>query len=382
MKQVWIWFILSCKRYLKRLPFLFLLILLPAGAFFIRQTEKTGDDSICIAVCALGTGENDLGKQLEQALISRKETDGMFRFYSCDTEEEVKDEVASRRAECGYVIEAGLEKKEAGKDWKNGIRAYRAPSTVADSIASETVFSVLTEIYDKEILENYIQSGRAFDFLGEKNSQARMEAGKEALERYEKWYDSENLFHFQYVYEDGGETVLDFKNSGRNGNQEKQGISRDKGESEEESILPVRGITAVLIFTAGLYGAVLLGEDERKGLFLPLSVKKRLPCQTASLAGAVMLTMISGFLALWSSGSLGSPVMEFALLMVYGVEVVFFSLLLKMLLRSPKIVACTIPFFIMGSLIFCPVFVDAGKWIEGAKIVEKLFLPSYYLRLF
>lgn len=37
--------------------------------------------------------------------------DGMFDFYICSDEAQVRDEVASRRAECGYVIDSGLEEK-------------------------------------------------------------------------------------------------------------------------------------------------------------------------------------------------------------------------------------------------------------------------------
>ena len=41
-----------------------------------------------------------------------------------------------------------------------------------------------------------------------------------------------------------------------------------------------------------------------------------------------------------------------------------------------------IPFFIIGSLLFCLVFVDPGRWIPGMEQLGRLFLPYYYLRCF
>ena len=66
-----------------------------------------------IAISVEESGENALGNALADSLVNRPrgEDAGMFRFYLCRGEEEVKAEVASRRAECGYVIYAGLEEK-------------------------------------------------------------------------------------------------------------------------------------------------------------------------------------------------------------------------------------------------------------------------------
>ena len=47
-----VWFILSCKRCLKRLPFLALLFLLPLGALALSGTGRGEDDRIRIALCA------------------------------------------------------------------------------------------------------------------------------------------------------------------------------------------------------------------------------------------------------------------------------------------------------------------------------------------
>ena len=41
---------------------------------------------------------------------------------------------------------------------------------------------------------------------------------------------------------------------------------------------------------------------------------------------------------------------------------------------------CIIPFLVIGSLVFCPVFVDAGRFFPGLDQVGGLFPPWYYLQ--
>ena len=150
MKRVAMWFFLSCKRYMRKWSFLFILLLLPAGVLAAGQAQKKGSQDISIAISVEESGENSLGDALADSLVNRPrgEDAGMFRFYLCRDEEEVKAEVASRRAECGYVIYAGLEEKLDTKSYKRSIGVYSAPSTVASSLSTETVFAALMKIYD------------------------------------------------------------------------------------------------------------------------------------------------------------------------------------------------------------------------------------------
>ena len=111
MSRIGIWFFLSCKRYLHRWSFLLILLLLPLGTFLIRESQKEEAAEIRIAVCVkqedafrAGSEEENakegFEKQLLEALISRKPEEGLFHFYRCENEQQVRDEVASRRAEC------------------------------------------------------------------------------------------------------------------------------------------------------------------------------------------------------------------------------------------------------------------------------------------
>ena len=158
MKKIAVWFLLSCKRYLKKGAFLWVLLVFPLLALAVSGAEKTGDDRIRIAVYAQEAEEygspekgdslqDSLERQLAEKLVSREQTgrQGMFSFYLCENEEQVREDVASRRAECGYVISSDLREKLNSRSFKRSISVYTAPSTVTASLSAETVFAALME---------------------------------------------------------------------------------------------------------------------------------------------------------------------------------------------------------------------------------------------
>lgn len=366
MKKVMIWFLLSCKRYVRKPSFLVILLLLPLGILAADRSQGHKEQEIKIAVSVQGGDGNELGRRLAESLVNRRRgvDAGMFRFYACRDEEQVKDEVASRRAECGYVITEGLrEKLDSGK-YRRSILVYSAPSTVAASLSTETVFAALMEIYDRDLLTAYVAEESLFDSLGAPGSRDREQSALEAGALYDKWLDNGSTFRFEYSF------------------QGQEGAADLPGTQTQETVFPVRGMVAVYVFVTGLYGAVVLCGDEERGLFLPLSYGYRTPCRLASMAAPVAMAAVSGLLALWASRSLVGPVKEIVAMAVYCMAVTAVSWLLKVICRRPQVLCCIIPFFVIGSLLFCPVFIDAGRYLDVLDQVGKIFPPRYYLRWF
>ena len=126
-----------------------------------------------------------------------------------------------------------------------------------------------------------------------------------------------------------------------------------------------------------------------RGLFIPLPVRLRLPCRFAALAAPVALAALSGLSAVLLSGgpgisSGGAAVIlpEAAAMALYALAVSIFSMALGAVLKTPEALGAAIPFFIIGSLVFCPVFFDAERLLPGLGQAGRLFLPYYYLRGF
>lgn len=389
MRNIWMWFYLSCKRYLRRGSFLVILLLLPAAAFLIRGAEKREGTQIRIAVAVQPSSqagrlnERDYGNAgsadggrlpLEQLLLEElterqgEETAGMFRFYKCGSEDEVKAEVAARRAECGYVIPAGLRTLLEEKNYKRILRVYTAPSTVTAELASETVFAAMIRLYDRELFAAYAAETDIFN-PAEQNGTSREEISARADELYEKWKENGSTFHF--VYETAG------KKYGAG-----EGQAADDAASGTE-LFPVRGIAAVFIFIVGIYSAAMAASDEKKGLFLALPYHIRGLCRFMSMAAPVVLAAASGMAAIGSGGVLQSGRMgrELAVMAGYIAAVSAFSWLVRLVCRRAEVICCLLPVCLIGSLVFCPVFADISQYIPELGGIGRLFLPWYYLKM-
>ncbi|MCI9047722.1 MAG: hypothetical protein HFG71_10705 [Hungatella sp.] len=390
MKSGGVWFFLSCKRYLRKVSFLLILLVLPAATFFVRGLEEKEGQEVRIAVC-VETADSDgtdgktalLEEELLEALTKQEgdeedaDGSGLFRFYECGSEEEVKAQVASRQAECGYVFSGNLRGKLDEGDYKRCIRVYSAPSTVLADLSTEVVFAALMKLYDREIFLDYVMeaqvlrdSGGESGWGGEAFDGGMEPGGAEGLETlagelYDKWLASGSTFRFAYRYQNRGGQGLD-----------------SEGGTEAAGVFPVRGIVAVYLLLVGMYSAVMLGYDEEKGLFLPLSSGRRLVCRMAVLAAPVFLAALSALGALRTGGCFGDLAREFGVMGVYVLAVCGFSYGLKIICRRPQVVCCLIPLVLVGSLVFSPVFVDIRQFFPEWGWVEKAFLTSYYLRAF
>ncbi len=358
--RIGIWFFLSCKRHLHKWSFLIILLLFPVGTLMIRGSEKETAAEIRIAICVEQEKvyEKETTRGLEQelveSLVNRSAGDGLFCFYQCENEQQVKEEVASRRAECGYVISAELQKQMDRKKFKRSIRVYSAPSTMAAQLSSEVVFAAMISLYDRKLFEQY--TSEKLEAAGRSYSQENVR------QLYDKWNENGSTFHFTYEMVDGKGQMV--------------------GKPMATSVFPVRGIVAVYLFVIGLYSAVIDLTDEKKHLFLAVPYGIRTGCRLAAMAAPVFLAGISGLAALRTGNVDWRGGYEWMVLAGYGIVVILFSRMVCLICRQEALIGSLIPFFLAGSLIFCPVFLDIGKYIPEFEMLERFFLPSYYLRMF
>lgn len=337
------WFLLSCKRQLKKISFLAVLVLIPLLLSVVSGMENKKDDGIKIALYA----KSGLEKETADVLV---DLPGAFSFYLCGSEEELKADVETRRAECGYVFPDNFREKMEKNDFRRCIRLYSSPATVLGSMSQEVVFSAVMETYGPEILDNYgkIQS---WD----------MERIGELYEKY-----SVNGSTFSFAYE-----------------------SAAGGEIEENSLsitFPGRGIGAVFLFITGIFAAASLMEDEKKGMFLCIPQEKKWWYSFLGILAPVLMEAAAVLVSLYLTGTAfkgGMGILkEICAILIYGAAIAAFTLVLKGIARKPEILIGSVPFFMIGSLALCPVFLDAGRWIPELTAFSRMFLPYYYLRLF
>lgn len=341
------WFLLACKRQLKHPFFVVMLVLMPAVLFGFAQVEEQDSGKIRIA---LYSKEQEM---VSEILTQLTEQDGMFQFYICDSGQALKDDVASRRAECGYLFTEDFKEKLDNRKFKRSIEVYSAPSTIMQELAKEVVFASIIEVYGEEILTQFMDANDIFPVS---------DKGKlldELLESYELQRSDGRTFSFRY------ETLS----------------TQPIEESVARIEFPVKGMLAVYLMVVGMFSAVTLIKDERSGLFVSLPFGYGLPCKLAVLAAPVALAGVSAGLTLMITGNAGLMWKETAALVVYLLLVTVVSYLWKCIVRDPLMLCGLIPIFILASLVLCPIFIDISQWLPGVEPVRYLLLPYYYIRV-
>ena len=342
-------FFFSCKRAVKKPFILLLLLLLPLGTGAFRQAEHQDDGKISIA---LFTGENEFNNAVAETLMKGENA---FYFYTAESEESLREDVAAGRAECGYIFPEDFKERLEAEDYRRSVRLAVSPATVTAELSSEVVFAGIFEVYGRLLLEEYARTGAAFEELRILSEED--EVWRELEPLYNGYLSDGSTFSFEYETVNGG--ILK--------------------ENAIMAVFPARGIGAVLIFVMGLAAAVVAGEDEKRGLFAAVGTGRRRQLQLAEISAFVFLGILSAGISLMVSGGQRGIFTEVTLLAAYGCMTVIFSFALLAVLKNPLAVAGTIPFFILGSLAACPVFADLSVYVPVLGIIRYLFLPWYYL---
>ena len=297
-----------------------------------------------------------------QALAERLESEESrsFFFYPCGTEEEAKKAVMTGRAECAYLFPERLKERLDEGHYTRAVRVLVSPSTVAEKIISEKIFSELFEVYGRELLADYGKNGAAFQTVMARcqTTEAREKACGVLMELYEKYHSNGSTFTFDYQTLQGG-TALQ--------------------TGAMKVVFPVRGLTAVFLFIMGLAAAVMAGEDAERGLYAAVRSRERWLLQTAEIAAFVFLASISAYAALLASGNGAEPLLEAGKLLFYLFFVTMYAFGCLAVCRKPGFLAALIPVFILASLLLCPIFFDASVFLPGSAGVRKLLPPWWYL---
>lgn len=333
------------KRYLLRNRIWIFFFLLTGGFLFLagEKSEKA------VAYNGIETGifaEDEGGMRLFSKL---QEEEGIFRFSLYEDKEEMIRQIENGSLECGFVLPEGFyENLEKGRMMRQ-IILYYSPASSAHKISYEVVFSHLFELLSDKVLSDYVE------YAVEEGIFPQEEILEEILEKNE--YYSQNGSTFSFVYEQVGK----------------------EGEQEAQPLNTVKGCIAAAVFLMSLLGLADFYESESilKGLSKSRQRKVKESILNISILGSVIL----GGILLLLSGSGEGLKKEVLGLAVYFAVLEIYIRILKLLLRTQEAVYGLIPILVLGSLLFCPVFIQIKAYLPIAGLVEKLFPVSYYLNL-
>lgn len=344
-----IYFTLFCKRLFKKPSFLIILLLMPlfsACIMHFSTTEKSG-----LNVALYNAGSDGMSSRMEEYLLG---LDGMIQFESCDSANEVHDRVKYRDSDCGYIFPADLTKRLAEGVSLGAIESVKSPGTTMISVANEFVIAAFLHTYSYDILENYTLHSKDTGHF------SKEEIRSELFDYYSKYLFSDDTFSF--TYKNASDELID-----------------DINVIPDFLVHSVYGIGALFILIAALAGAIMAYKDEKDGVFSVFPPLQKAILQymdilvPAFLCGIV--AVINCFVLEGTSGILSELLRSAAFVFLCS----GFCFFLKIWIPSPVVFSSSLPVLIIGSLLFCPVFLDLSAFIPRLTTVKYLFLPTYYL---
>lgn len=355
MKRYFIWFILYSKRLLKKPSFLILLLLLPLCTFALTKLTKKTDSTIQAGVYLNLTKADHLAKSTYEILLEDKD---IVKFYGYQDKNRLLHDIKTKKIDCGYVLPDNLLEALDKNGSNDRIQVFYPPDSMSVKMLNEKVYGAIIQEYSFDILQKFVSKEDIFSYMDSQHIQ------KELKSKYDHYRSNDSTFTFEYGYSKNGNT---------------DGDSSIAEHPLDYLMLPIRGMLAVLILSAGFSGGLLWYTDYKNGIYQQVSGKLSGYVQFITIWIPVFYTGIASLLCIFLSGFHTSFFTEFFGMLFYCLLVTGFCSLLRLVLSTEIVYACALPITALISLAACPVFTDFSIYIPSLKLLRLLLPPYYFL---
>lgn len=351
MKKILTWILLFQKRILKKPMFQITILLIPILLFLLFTFNKSSDSLVRVALIS---GNDEYSQNFVKDLLDS--SNHVISYYQCYDENQMRNDVLTGKAECGYIMPDDMPRKIAqfsSKKKQGIITAIVKKESISTKIVNEIIYGRLFSERAYPVLK---------DFINEKQPDRLTSAEDEKMyDAFSKYLIEPLMFSFEYA--DGS----------------KNDLLNNDDSSHNYYMLPVRGILSVLILVSSMSGVLMLSNDDRKNTWGFIRLSKRPAFNYFYIFMSILPIAICSLAAIFITGISTNVLNEIRLMVLYTLLLTGFSSLLKALIKNIYVLCSLIPVTILLSLIICPVFIDIGSIVPQARFV-RLFLPTnYYL---
>ena len=218
-------------------------------------------------------------------------------------------------------------------------------------MTKEIVFAEIFRVYTLEVAVSYAQTAEVFDGIEEKAIQV-------IQANYKNYGSSNETFR------------IDFEEIDDSG--------RPMQMQEAKTVFPIRGVLAVLVFVAGLYGGVWWKTEKKKGVFVALPAHLSKVSRFIYVFVPTVLFAVSAEVSMALTGTADYP-FELVKMLCYIVAIELFVAILTVVIPDEKLMVSIIPVLAIACLVLCPVFVSLTPVSPVFKYLSRLLLPLYYI---
>ncbi len=348
MKRLLTCNLLFIKRCFKKLSFLLLLLAIPVLCLLLKNTAKDSSSSITAGIYL--EKESPLALQISNNLVSKYDS---VRFELCKDKEMLMNRVINGTYECGYVFSEDFDEKLLNKKTKKILEVYVSPKTLTSALTNEYVFSELFVEYAFHELVDYIKTDNIFKNkdLSDINNTLRP--------IYDDYVNGDETFSFRYI-------------------NPKEGSVEDTSLFTSYLLLSVKGVIALLIMFAAFIGTLNLYKDNKAGVFYAYKGINKTLAKMSEIFSVTLPAALSGLITIYACNLSDGFLTEILRLFAYALIGTVYCYVLYKLIPNQYVFSAFIPILILGSIIFCPIFIDVSEILPFVKNISWLFLPKYY----
>ena len=303
MKKMLVWFLLSCKRNFKNPAYLLFISLLPLLMFSIHNLSSTKTEG-GILVGIFSSNPDLLTQDIIESLVT---LDGAISFTLYNSKEDLINHVKDGSLECGYEFPDNFKERIDKMNYKSSINLITSPSTISSPLINEIVFSSISKTYGVEIATSYIKNSSLFENQEES-------AVLYTREQYEFYNTRGGAFRLTYEYLEGSSNAVETE--------------------KKHSLMPIRGILAVLLFVAALFSYVIWLQEKESGTLSALPIHFYSASKHLSILATLIPLAVSSLVTLKITNTWEGFAKELASLSIYLLLILLFCGFLSIFIKN------------------------------------------------
>lgn len=346
MKKYLTWLWLLNKRLYKKTTFLIILAIIPLCIFMFKIVSGNDSGILSVVLFAEDTGDPEISLIMNEL----REESSLITFSECDSAAEARDMVRNKEADAAWIFPDNLSERLAEfiinkNSRKPVINIIEREQKVSLRISHEKLISVIYRYCTQPLYINFIRNN---------------------LKQLDNVSD-ERLMEYYYSF-DSGDELFEFTDA--------DSLPVDDNLMDGGYLItPVRGLLSIVVMLCGLASAVFYIQDERRGTFswTPYSGRKYMHFASSVIAVSnISFVMLA---AVYICGIEVSFFREILAVFLYIISCSLFSMVLKQITGSVKLLCSLAPVLTVAMLALCPVFFKADILAP----LQYIFPPSYYI---
>ena len=309
---------------------------------FVPEKET----SVYVPVAILNEDNSEETDEIVDKLLSMN---SIFNFYEVDDEEALYKDLASGKANTGYVFPKGFTKNLTANGTRYDIRQVETPASSFVFLSREEVFRCFYELSARQIIsETFAEYGYEVD------------AHDPLLQKlFGKYMTVQSLFALESI----------------------EGEVYNVITRSEKVPIPLYKFAGFFIFTAALLGALAFLNDQDNRIYLRFRLFERIYLGLIQVSVFTLPSMVITLICFIVSGTEFSPLR----VVVYTVLVTLLAFLVSTVMSfiplrtsRSKIFSAILPVYLILSFLFSGILVDLANFGTELKALSRLFPPSMF----